>query len=600
MKFKLTMMILLALASVGQSQEVDYTSMTLNFENVTATNVVQNAPESSSNEKLIDFGDWNNDGLMDVSIAVGDGAFGQRRNKLYRNDNGVLVEVSGAPVIEGFSFTDTSRCAFLRDYDNDGWLDIIVVNDSNSGDAADNSPGKTKFFRNIGGTSFVNESARLGNQTGAACGGSVADFDNNGYIDLLMCNYPGPSQESLGLNNINGAGPGQFTVVTETNAMQESDYGVHSEAADMNGDGKLDLLIANLGDPDFIYYNDNLGLGGEAGNFNYAGSAQLISSASGSGYQSLVPADFNGDGMMDFYYSNIASSSGDLLYINTGNGADNKATFVTQAMPSSLNGATAKISTPDLDGDGKLDLIVMSQNRRPYIYRNTSENGDTSFIEWTPVVFNASLDGWHANGSDITGNGRADVLVAANNDEHLFENTIPELTATDELVNGVVPAFHNDAPIAITGRLSGGLTQDLTVDAVPSGASVSILLRSSDDLRLSVSGSNNVNSDRPGEDVDEAVQFTKSGNGNFMVTITNESTIQFLGDSNGDGDVNLLDVNPFVEALSNGQDYDPLNDMNQDEAVNLLDVAMFVDALNSGTKTAYEVPYVIEFLSRTN
>ena len=599
MRCKLAVTFLLVLATSVNAQQIDYTTTTLDFRNITSTNVDQNVVEQSSNEKLIDFGDWNNDGFIDVSIAVGDGAFGQRRNKLYRNDNGTLVEVSGAPVIPGFSLTDTSRCAFLRDYDNDGWLDIIVINDDNSGTSTNDSPGKTKFFRNINGTTFVNESDRLDNQAGAACNGSVADFDQNGYIDLLMCNYPGPSQESLGLNNINGAGPGQFTVVTETHAMQENDYGVNSEVADMNGDGKLDILVGNLGDPDFIYYNDLNGAGSDIGDFRYPGSAQLISSASGPGYQSLHPSDFNGDGMMDFYYSNIAASGGDLLYINTGNGGDGKATFVTQPMPSSQNGATAKISNPDLDGDGRPDLIVMSQFRRPYIFRNTSGNGETSFIEWTPSIFTGAIDGWHANAADLTGNGRADVLVAADVNEHLFENVDAELAQDSELSGGSVPAFHNMAPIAVTGTLSGGSSQVLTASGVPNGAQVSVLLRSADDMLLEISGSNSATSDRPGNNVDEAVQFTKSGGGDFTVTITNESAIQFLGDSNSDGDVNLLDVGPFVEALSSGSS-NLLLDMNQDGEFNLLDVNGFVDALSGGDPIPFEVRYVIEFLSRTN
>ncbi len=599
MKRLLSTALMFALFTGVHAQEIDFTKTTLDFRNITGTNVVQNIAETTDNEKLIDFGDWNNDGYLDVAIAVGNGAFGQRRNKLYRNDNGVLVEVSGDPVIPGFSFTDTSRCAFLRDYDNDGWLDIIVVNDDNSGNSTNNSPGKTKFFRNVDGTTFLNESERLDNQAGAACSGSVADFDQNGYIDLLMCNYPGPSQESLGLNNINGAGPGQFTVVTETHAMQELDYGVNSAVADMNGDGKLDILIANLGDPDFIYYNDNNGAGSEIGDFRYPNSGQLISNNSGSGYQSLQPSDFNGDGMMDFYYSNIAGNSGDLLYINTGNGGDNKATFVTQPMPSSQEGASAKISHPDLDGDGRPEIVVMSQSRRPYIFRNTSANGETSFIEWTPAIFDSSLEGWHADAGDITMNGRPDLLVGADVNDHLFENVDSDISNATDLIGDALPAFHNASPIAVTGKLAAGDTQLLTASGVAVGANVSVLLRSAADTSLTITGSNSENSNRPGGNVDEAIQFTKNGNGDFVATIENHSAPQFLGDANGDGEVDLLDVQGFVDAITSSE-FVAILDMNQDDSVDLLDVNGFVDAVVNGTQTPFEVRYVIEFLSRTS
>ncbi len=106
---------------------------TLNFQNVTSSRINQTVPETVSNEKEVEFGDFDNDGDLDVVIAIAHSDFGQRRNKLYRNDDGVFNEVSGEPAIPGFSGTTVSRNAFFRDYDGDGWLDIIIVNYGNSG-----------------------------------------------------------------------------------------------------------------------------------------------------------------------------------------------------------------------------------------------------------------------------------------------------------------------------------------------------------------------------------------------------------------------------------------------------------------------------------
>ena len=585
---------------VSPAMAQDYTTMTLDFDNITSSNVNQTVAESSSNEKEVEFGDYDGDGDLDVVIAVGSGDFGQRRNKLYRNDNGVLNEVSGAPVISGFSFTDTSRNAFFRDFDGDGDLDIIIINDSNSGDGGNDSPGKTKYFRNDNGT-FVNDSSKLGGITGAACGGVSDDFDNDGDPDLMLCNYPGPSQDALGRND-----NGQLTVVTNTNYPAESRYGVDAAAGDMNGDGKLDFLVCNrTNNPSFIYYNDNLGAGSGVGDYRYPGSEYTVpDSSSGVNENAMEPGDFNGDGMMDFYYANAGTSSNivDLLYINQGNDANNRAMFATQTLSTALNNETYKVTVNDLDGDGKSDLLIMGDNRRPYIFRNTSENGDVSFIEWTPATIpsGSSLSGWHMHSADVTGNGRPDVLVGAFNNDHLFENVDSTITDADS-IGGNLPAFHNASPLAISGGVAGGSATTFTAAGIPSGARISILLRSTDDYSLEVTqnGSAVASSTRAGEDVDEAVEFVKSGADDLEITITNNSLARLLGDANGDGVVNLLDVDPFIQILSNGP-FNAAVDMNNDGSVNLLDVAPFIDAIGDGGGGTIETPFVLECLSRTN
>ena len=105
----------------------DLTTQTLQYNDVTSSNVVQSVAEDAGNEKEMEFGDYDNDGDLDVVMAVARGDFSQRRNKLYRNDDGVLVEVSGSSVIPEFSLADVSRGALFRDFDNDGWVDLGIV-----------------------------------------------------------------------------------------------------------------------------------------------------------------------------------------------------------------------------------------------------------------------------------------------------------------------------------------------------------------------------------------------------------------------------------------------------------------------------------------
>ena len=583
------------------------TDTTLDFENITSTNINQTVAENAGlNEKEIDFGDIDGDGDIDAVIAVAQSDFGQRRNKLYRNDNGVLNEVSGSPVIPGFSLTDTSRSAFLRDYDNDGDLDIIIINDSNSGTANNDSPGTTKLFLQNAAGNFVNTSQNLGGQTGAACNGISKDLDGNGTIDLVMCNYPNISQDSMTLNGINGNPAGMFTVVTNTNYPQEQFYGVHAEAADMNGDGQCDICMANwTGSTSFIYYNNNEGAGSGPGDFRYggAGASSSFPAIGGADERGMFPCDFNGDGMMDIYFANAGNPGRtDSILINTGNDANNRATFSSQPFFAVHNNETNKVSCRDLDGDGMPDIVVMRDNTRPFIYRNISTATDVAFVEWTPANMTVALDGWQANSADITGNGRADIMFGGNTNDHLFENTTAAVTDFDSLTGGLLPSFHDASPIAISGTIAEGETKVFIAAGIPFDSTFSVVARSAADLGLSVqvSGVEVGASDRTGEGVVEGVQYqTAAANSNVIIEVTNNGGGGILlGDLNGDGQVSLLDVQPFIDLLSNNG-FDPAGDFNGDGAVNLLDVALFVDSINGGSGTGGDAEFIVEFLSRS-
>ncbi|MCA9289661.1 MAG: VCBS repeat-containing protein, partial [Phycisphaerales bacterium] len=104
------------------------------FIDETSTRVNQTVVESNpgQNEKEVEVGDYDLDGDLDIVIANAYSDFGRRDNKLYRNDGGVLNEVStSVPLFTDIS-GDVARNAFFRDYDGDGDLDIIIVCDNNT------------------------------------------------------------------------------------------------------------------------------------------------------------------------------------------------------------------------------------------------------------------------------------------------------------------------------------------------------------------------------------------------------------------------------------------------------------------------------------
>ena len=486
---------------------------TLNYRNVTGLRINQNVAESLNNEKEVEFGDFDNDGDLDVVVAVAYSDFGQRRNKLYRNDNGVFNEISGSPAIPGFSGLDVSRNAFLRDYNLDGWLDIILVNDNNT--AGD--PGRTKIYINQhpGGvfSHFTEEGvARLGSGTGgAACGGVSIDADHDGDFDLYVGNYPGPSQDTMYFNDAAGF----FTNMTSTHVPVDSDYTVDVSSADMNGDGKIDLLVTNGADSSWVYYNDN-GIGSSGlGDFRYTGSTTNLGSPS---FESAMePGDFDNDGDIDFYWANRVGV-GDRVYVNTGNDVNNKVVFsVSSALPASVLGTTSRKATvADLNEDGRVDIIVMkavATNGRPTVLRNVTVNGNIEFVDWTPAIaFPTGVAhlGWHTAAFDADGDGDLDLFLGGWADDHLFYRVDGANYLEAELVKGRIPGVVDAAPASVLGTAGLGESDVYVIENAATGSFLSAVLSGLDDYRLEIlDGLDAVLAtvNRGGLGVEEAVQY---------------------------------------------------------------------------------------------
>ena len=579
---------------------------TLNFANVTGGRIVQTVPEASSNEKEVEFGDFDNDGDLDVVVANGHSDFGQRRNKLYRNDDGVFNEVSGNPAIPGFSGTDVSRNAFFRDYDGDGWLDIIIVNDNNTG----GDPGRTKIYINQhpGGTfSHYTEEGlkRLGRGTGgAACSGVSIDADMDGDWDLYVGNYPGPSQDTMYFNQ--NKNPGFFTQVTATHVPSDGDYTVDVSSADMNGDGTLDLLISNWGS-NKLYYNNNNGNGSGVGDYSYSGSVQSLGTP-GTPENSMEPGDFDDDGDMDFYWSNKVGSA-DRIYQNTGNDANNKAVFSeTSNLPPSVTGRVSRKATvADLNDDGRVDIVVGAQsgaNSRPTVLRNTTVEGQISFIDWTPgdEFPNTSIHrGWHVAVFDSNGDGDADIFLGGWSNEHLFENVASNESDENDLPEGtprILPPVYNVDPLAVLGHALDAEVDLYLAGGIGSGAFMSIVLNGPDDylLELLNSGGGVVgSSDRGGLAVEEAMQVNDLAAGDYTIRITvleagpNDS----IFDLDGDGAVGVSDLLILLSAWGKNPGHPA--DFNGDGTVGVSDLLAL---LGNWGPVSLENDYILEVLSR--
>ena len=570
---------------------------TLNFQNVTSSRIVETVPELAGNEKEVEFGDFDNDGDLDVVIANAHSNFDQRRNKLYRNDDGVFNEVSGAPIIAGFSDTTLSRNVFFRDYDGDGWLDIWIVNDGNSqGDRlyiAQTADGQFSHY--------VDETAdRLPNpNTGASDGAVSIDADQDGDFDVYIGNEPNSSQDRMYFND----GAGIFTDVTSTHVPPEFNYSDDVAAADMNGDGKLDLLIANP--PNFVYYNDNGRGSSGPGDFRYGPDGQAGVQPLGPGGtlddDAMEPVDFDGDGRRDVYWLNKVGWA-DRILRNEGNDAANMAILIelpAATLPphvlANLGGGT---SAGDLNGDGRYDLIVTHQQARPAILRNTSVNRTISFVDWTPgnTFPNGTVHrAWHAALFDTNGDGDTDIFLGGRANDHLFEQVPASEYVEGDLVGGVIPNVYNQDPAAVLGSAIQGEADTYTINGLGTNAFISVVLNGPDDYRLEILDANDVvlmSVDRGGLGVEEAAQYDPPGSPTTLKLRITVLDCANAYDLDGDCTVGILDLLSLLAAWGPNRGHPA--DFNSDGTVGILDLLALLANWGGGAND-----YLLEVLSRS-
>ncbi len=559
------------------------TGGTLNYRDLTSVRVHPTVAEQSSNEKEVEFGDFDNDGDLDVVIANAYSDFGQRRNKLYRNDGGDFVEISGNPAIPGFSGTDVSRNAFFRDYDLDGWLDLIIVNDNNTG----GDPGRTKIYINQhpGGVfSTFNEEgvARLGSGTGgAACGAVSFDPDMDGDFDLYVGNYPGPSQDTMYLND----GLGFFTNVTGSLVPSDGDYTVDVSSADMNGDGKIDLLVTNGSDPSWVYYNDIEGNGSQVGDFSYANSTYNL--ATPSFESSMEPGDFDNDGDQDFYWSN-RSSVHDGLYMNTGNDFNEHALFLSLSglPPSVMTVTSRKATVADLNDDGRLDIVVMKggngSNQRPTILRNVTVNGNIQFVDWTPAPAfpnGTSHKGWHVAAFDADGDGDIDLFLGGWANDHLFYRVAGAEYLEAELKGNQLPGVVNTHPASVLGTGAEGESDVYEISGVPASAFMSVVVNGADDYVLDILDGNDTvltTIDRGGVGIEEATYYNPAS---MPPTVKLRITIAACGSRfnlSGDCGVGITDFLDLLAAWGPNPGHPA--DFDGDDSVTIVDMLALLAA----------------------
>jgi len=338
----------------------------------------------------------------------------------------------------------------LFDYDNDGRLDIFVVNGAPLSDPTPNGtiPQKmgpkdwNRLFHQKKDGTFEDVTEKAGLQgVGYGMGVAVGDYDNDGFEDLYVTAYGG---NKLYHNN----GDGTFTDVTERAGVAGSGWSTSAAWVDLDGDGLLDLIVLRYLQWDFddlycgehregyrsychpdsfrpiaplVYHND--------GNGHFTEIAQKAGLAIPGKGLGIAFADYDRDGRTDLFFAN--DSMPEFLYHNKGNG-----TFEEVALQSGVavdseghSYAGMGVDFADYNNDGLPDIVVTDLASQIYaLYRN---NGDGTFnYESYPSgigLMTMKHSGWGARFLDFDNDGWKDLLITQGHDLDTIQLTFPDL-----------------------------------------------------------------------------------------------------------------------------------------------------------------------------
>ena len=327
--------------------------------------------------------DYNNDGYVDIFILRGGWleGLGLLPNSLLRNVNGKSFE--NVSFQTGLTNAYPSHSAVWADFNNDGWLDVVIGNESRDGEFP------AEIHLNQAGTAFIEYSSAAGLNVNAFVKGlSATDYDNDGDVDLFFSNFGGDNQ--LLKNLLDETGDLKFEDVSRVASVSNLKHSFSCMFFDYNNDGHQDLFVGGYGSSSVSEAcRAYLGLTVKSGisvMYRNLGNGTFRDVTGDVGLKNIFNVmglnhgDLNADGFEDIYIGTGSPSFSNLIpnrfFLNQGG-----TNFVEKTHESRM-GSLQKghgISFADLDNDGDLEIYAAlggwytGDNFKDFIFSTTKD-----------------------------------------------------------------------------------------------------------------------------------------------------------------------------------------------------------------------------------
>ena len=345
-------------------------------------------------------------------------------------------------------------CAFF-DYDNDGWMDIFLVNSGKCDFYDPDPPLRNALYKNNRDGTFTDVTEKAGVAGGGyGQGVAVGDYDGDGFADLFVSGY---GRSVLYHNN----GDGTFTDVTAKSGISTPAWAASAVWFDYDNDGKLDLFVCRYVDfdkakhhrctapkvaglPDQAAYCNPRSYGPTASwlfRNNGDGTFTDVSQSSGIAERrgkalGVVATDINNDGRLDLFVAN--DTVADFLFVNRGNGRFEDAAE-TAGVAYSAEGRPRGgmgVDSADYNQDGWMDLFVTNLDREMFsMYKNNrDETFDDDASRNGIGAATKLMSGWGLKFFDLDNDGNLDLLLVNGEPDDQVARAEPRVSYREPLM----------------------------------------------------------------------------------------------------------------------------------------------------------------------